>query len=157
MTALDRAVTLVRDIGVDRSRRALSEAIRAHRATQQDVGEARRVLAQALQALLGAPPPQEARDGGDLSRRVANRARLQEQLAEARRRVERACRAEAAAAQARQQQAARWGRADSARTQWQASLERQRAASARLRDARDEEAIADDRGVIGRLGSGQSR
>ena len=157
MTPLDRAVTLVRDVGVDRSRRALTDAIRAHRTAQQGVDEARRALAQVLQALLDAPPPGEARDGGDLGRRVANRARLNERIAEARRRVERACAAEAVAARERQHQAVRWGRADTARTQWRKSLERQRAASAQLRDARDEEAIADDRGVIARFGSRQSR
>lgn len=150
MTPLNRAVTLVRDVGVDRSRRALSEAIRVHCAARQYADEARRVLAQALHALLGAPPPAEARDGGDLWRRVANRALLKERIAEAQRRAELACAAEGAAAQAREQMAARWARADSARTQWRTSLERQRAASAQLRDARDEEDVADDRGVFRR-------
>lgn len=157
MTPLDSAVTLVRDVGVDRSRRALTAAIRAHRIAQQDVDEARRVLAEACQALLGAPPPGEARDGGDLCRRVANRAQLKERIGEARHRLERAYAAEAVAARERQDQAVRWGRADSARTEWRKSLERQRTASAQLRDARDEEAVADERGVIGRFGSEQSR
>lgn len=157
MTPLDRTVTLARDLGVDRSRRALSEAIRVHRNAQRGHGEAQHALGAARRALLSAPPAEGARDGGDLRARMVNRARLKERLAEARGRVERARETETAAALARQQQAERWARAASARTQWQASLDRKRAESARLRDARDDEDVSEYRAVVDRYEQRRAR